>query len=338
MYAGRIVETGAADAVLDRPLHPYTHGLIGSVPSRNLRGRSCAQIPGMTPSLLSLPPAAPSAPAARAPTPACEQEPRRPNRCPARRPRCFHPLRRRARMTRADHRIARRIQALRPDLRRGRAPRAFAVAPVRRRAEERGRAGGRHVDLAMERGEVVGLVGESGCGKSTLGRMVAGIMPPVGRRGAVKGNNIATLPPTQARDAKLKVQMIFQDPYASLNPRLRVADIVGEAPLVHGLVTRARTSTPIVDAQLRRAGLDPTYKRRYPAPVLRRAAPAHRHCARARGAAASSWSATRRSRRSMFRSRRRSSICSWTCARSSTSPTCSSATTSAWSSTCRTAC
>ena len=88
-----------------------------------------------------------------------------------------------------------------------------------------------HVDLSVARGEVVGLVGESGCGKSTLGRMVAGIMPPSDGTVLFKGQDITTLPPDRARDAKLKVQMIFQDPYASLNPRLRVEDIVGEAPL-----------------------------------------------------------------------------------------------------------
>ena len=71
------------------------------------------------------------------------------------------------------------------------------------------------------------------------------------------------MPPAQAKQAKLKVQMIFQDPYASLNPRLRVADIVGEAPLVHGMTSRAGFDA-YVDAQLRRAGLDPTFKRRYP--------------------------------------------------------------------------
>jgi oligopeptide/dipeptide ABC transporter ATP-binding protein len=120
-----------------------------------------------------------------------------------------------------------------------------------------------NVTLAVKRGEVVGLVGESGCGKSTLGRMVAGIMPPTEGKVLFKGRDISTLSGREAKDAKLKVQMIFQDPYASLNPRLRVADIVGEAPLTHGLVSRANFDS-YLDAQLRRAGLDPVYKRRYP--------------------------------------------------------------------------
>jgi peptide/nickel transport system ATP-binding protein len=119
------------------------------------------------------------------------------------------------------------------------------------------------VDLAIARGEVVGLVGESGCGKSTLGRMVAGIMPPSEGQVLFQGTDITTLAPAAAKQAKLKVQMIFQDPYASLNPRLRVADIVGEAPLVHGMVARAGFDD-YVDAQLRRAGLDPETKRRFP--------------------------------------------------------------------------
>ena len=141
-----------------------------------------------------------------------------------------------------------------------------------------------NVDLTVARGEVVGLVGESGCGKSTLGRMVAGIMPPSDGAVLFKGQDIATLAPDRARDAKLKVQMIFQDPYASLNPRLRVADIVGEAPLVHGLVARGGFDA-YLDAQLRRAGLDPSFQSALSAPVLRRPAPAHRHRPRARGAA-----------------------------------------------------
>jgi oligopeptide/dipeptide ABC transporter ATP-binding protein len=119
------------------------------------------------------------------------------------------------------------------------------------------------VDLAIRKGEVVGLVGESGCGKSTLGRMVAGIMPPTAGMVLRNGQDITTLGGAEARLGKLRTQMIFQDPYASLNPRMKVTEIVGEAPLVHGLVRRAGFDA-YVDAQLRRAGLDPAFKRRYP--------------------------------------------------------------------------
>jgi peptide/nickel transport system ATP-binding protein len=119
------------------------------------------------------------------------------------------------------------------------------------------------VDLTIRKGEVVGLVGESGCGKSTLGRMVAGILPPSDGTILRDGTDILSRGSAAAREMKLRTQMIFQDPYASLNPRMRVADIVGEAPLVHGIVTRAGYEA-YVDEQMRRAGLDPAFKRRYP--------------------------------------------------------------------------
>ncbi|MCA3371506.1 MAG: ABC transporter ATP-binding protein, partial [Roseomonas sp.] len=119
------------------------------------------------------------------------------------------------------------------------------------------------VNLTVRKGEVVGLVGESGCGKSTLGRMVAGILPPT--EGAIlrDGRDIKALTGAEARQMKLRTQMIFQDPYASLNPRMRVQDIVGEAPRVHGLLEGAAFDD-YVDEQMRRAGLDPGFKRRYP--------------------------------------------------------------------------
>jgi peptide/nickel transport system ATP-binding protein len=119
------------------------------------------------------------------------------------------------------------------------------------------------VNLTVRKGEVVGLVGESGCGKSTLGRMVAGILPPT--EGAIlrDGRDIKALTGGEARQMKLRTQMIFQDPYASLNPRMRVQDIVGEAPRVHGLLEGAAFDD-YVDEQMRRAGLDPGFKRRYP--------------------------------------------------------------------------
>ncbi|MBN8930275.1 MAG: peptide ABC transporter ATP-binding protein [Rhodospirillales bacterium 69-11] len=118
------------------------------------------------------------------------------------------------------------------------------------------------VSFAVARGEVVGLVGESGCGKSTVGRMVAGIMPTTEGQVLYQGQEVASLSADKRREAKLKIQMIFQDPYASLNPRLRVSEIVGEAPRVHGMIKGGFDD--YLDAQLRRAGLDPAFKRRYP--------------------------------------------------------------------------
>ncbi len=120
------------------------------------------------------------------------------------------------------------------------------------------------VSLVVAKGEVLGLVGESGCGKSTLGRMVAGIMPPSAGQVLYHGTDRASLEGAAARQVRLRVQMVFQDPYASLNPRLRVSEIVGEAPRVHGLIPRDQAGDTYLDAQLRRAGIDPAYKRRYP--------------------------------------------------------------------------
>ena len=118
------------------------------------------------------------------------------------------------------------------------------------------------VSLSVAKGEVVGLVGESGCGKSTLGRLAVGLLAPSAGQVLHGGRDLAALSPAELRRARLAVQMIFQDPYASLNPRLRVADIVAEAPRVHGLITGRYDA--FVDAQLRRAGLDPSAKRRFP--------------------------------------------------------------------------
>jgi len=120
-----------------------------------------------------------------------------------------------------------------------------------------------HVDLDIRKGEVVGLVGESGCGKSTLGRMIAGLLTPTEGEVHFKGKPRHALSGAEAHAARLAIQMIFQDPFASLNPRARVEAIVGEAPLVHRMTTRAGMAS-YVDEMLRRVGLDPELKRRYP--------------------------------------------------------------------------
>ncbi|MHB2169754.1 ABC transporter ATP-binding protein [Alsobacter sp. R-9] len=119
------------------------------------------------------------------------------------------------------------------------------------------------VDLAIMPGEVVGLVGESGCGKSTLGRMVAGIMAPTEGRILYEGQDVAKMGPAERKRADLAIQMIFQDPMASLNPRMRVEEIVGEAPVVHGLVKASARRDYVAD-MLGRVGLDPAVMGRYP--------------------------------------------------------------------------
>ncbi|HTJ57630.1 MAG TPA: oligopeptide/dipeptide ABC transporter ATP-binding protein [Devosiaceae bacterium] len=119
------------------------------------------------------------------------------------------------------------------------------------------------VSLAINPGEVVGLVGESGCGKSTLGRMLAGILPLSEGTVEWEGRDLATLDSAQAKAARLATQMIFQDPMSSLNPRKIVASIIGEAPVAHGLVSR-RDIGETVGALLDRVGLDRSYAQRYP--------------------------------------------------------------------------
>jgi peptide/nickel transport system ATP-binding protein len=119
------------------------------------------------------------------------------------------------------------------------------------------------VDLSIREGEVVGLVGESGCGKSTLGRLAVGLMPLSAGERYWRGERCDGDSGHRARERQLKLQMIFQDPDAALNPRLRVVDIVGEAPVVHGLIG-ARQQIEYVGLQLNRVGLDPTLMRRFP--------------------------------------------------------------------------
>jgi peptide/nickel transport system ATP-binding protein len=115
------------------------------------------------------------------------------------------------------------------------------------------------VSLEVRQGEVVGLVGESGCGKSTLGRLGCGLHTPTSGQVTWRGAALEE----SGSGRRRPVQMIFQDPFASLNPRMTVASIIGEAPVAHGLFARADLEDRVAEL-LRRVGLDPVVMRRYP--------------------------------------------------------------------------
>jgi peptide/nickel transport system ATP-binding protein len=118
------------------------------------------------------------------------------------------------------------------------------------------------VSLAIERGEVLGLVGESGCGKSTLGRMLAGILPPSTGQVLLDGAPVMSAG-AHPKKQSTRVQMVFQDPFASLNPRMKIGDTIAEGPLAHGLVKRAEASA-YVARWMNAVGLDPAFASQLP--------------------------------------------------------------------------
>ena len=119
------------------------------------------------------------------------------------------------------------------------------------------------VSLKIEEGETLGLVGESGCGKSTLGRSILRLVEPTEGEVYFQGKNILALPPRELRDMRREMQIIFQDPYASLNPRMRVGDIVGEGLEIHKLATGRKKRDRVVEL-LNQVGLREEHYDRYP--------------------------------------------------------------------------
>ncbi|HEU5317141.1 MAG TPA: dipeptide ABC transporter ATP-binding protein [Chloroflexota bacterium] len=119
------------------------------------------------------------------------------------------------------------------------------------------------VSFAIKRGETLGLVGESGCGKSTTGRAILQLYKPTAGQVFFEGQDLARLKGEQMRRMRRKVQMIFQDPYASLNPRMTVGSIIGEPLEIHGLA-KGREKQQRVQELLSVVGLNPYFANRYP--------------------------------------------------------------------------
>jgi len=120
------------------------------------------------------------------------------------------------------------------------------------------------LNFSIKRGKTLGLVGESGCGKSTTGRVLLRLLEPTEGNVIFDGNNVFDVKKQEMNRLRTKMQIIFQDPYSSLNPRLPVREIVGEALLQHKLVANKREMNARVIEVIRKCGLFPEQASRYP--------------------------------------------------------------------------
>jgi peptide/nickel transport system ATP-binding protein len=270
MYAGRIVESAPTTELFARPRHRYTEALLESLPSLDQdRRRSLYSIPGTPPDLTLVRDECRFAPRCRFAADDCRAgTPELRETVPGHSHACLHPRSENAELVVApvpDHESPIDMPPREREvvLRLGNLVREFPI-----RSAIAGRAMGTvkavsDVSLELYRGETLGLVGESGCGKTTIGRMMVALDKPTSGTVEFEGQGLAGLSGRALRRLRRNLQMIFQDPYASLDPRMRVEAIVGEPLAVQRIERGARRRERVFEL-LRDVGLAESAARLFP--------------------------------------------------------------------------
>jgi peptide/nickel transport system ATP-binding protein len=266
MYAGRVVETGAVADIFAAPRHPYTAALLKSAPRLDAaEGGRLDPIPGQPPNPATLPPGCAFAPRCALARERCRSEDPALRALPGGRASACHFAEEVGTETRAPATAAgaKREAATTPLLEvRGLRVHFPILSKVLRRTVGAVRAVD-GVDLVLRPGETLGLVGESGCGKTTTGRAVMGLIPATGGEILFEGQPIHGLDRAAMRPVRRRMQYVFQDPFASLNPVLNVGEVVAEPLRIHGLYDEAGGAKWIAEL-FEMVGLSPSVMGRYP--------------------------------------------------------------------------
>jgi peptide/nickel transport system ATP-binding protein len=273
MYAARMAERGEAVPVFARPLHPYTAGLLRSVPRLDQpRGLRLETIEGLPPNLLEPPSGCRFAPRCSAKLERCEQGiPPLEEVAPGRLAACYRAaeilagtLSGTASSAQAGH--VKSVDRSKPLLEVRHLSTHFDVA-AGLHLGRRSRATVRAVDdvsFAVYPGETLGLVGESGCGKTTVGRTLLRLTEATSGEVRFDGEDVRNLEGDRLRAYRRRMQVIFQDPYSSLNPRMTIGQIIAEPMLVYGLQPDRRAARGRVAELLEQVGLFAYMAERYP--------------------------------------------------------------------------
>ncbi len=282
MYAGRLVESGPAADVYHNPRHPYTMALLRSVPRLDRpRQERLDPVDGQPPDLTRLDAGCAFRPRCRFAVEACAGATPAAGtgwHCGTSSPPASRATSSAAKPERRHERGGEARPLLEVKGLRMHFPVTEGVMARRLVGEVKAVDG---IDFTVRRGETLGLVGESGCGKTTTGRCILRLERPTAGEILYDGVDIAKMERKELLALRRRIQVIFQDPYSSLNPRMKVGDILSEPMKVHGIERDA--ATPVGEGARAAVGLRvaSTLRRPLPARNVRRPAPARRHCARA---------------------------------------------------------